>query len=153
MFWLLSSLAVTAAAPCLLVPPIEALQQLTAAEGMMQSRIATLEEAVRHQEAMKEALRTDPQLTRRLAMRDLRYGDPGEIRFVSTRHAVHSDRSARSAAPPPRIPDWVARLHPGRWAVAYRHSLSRHAVLLLALAVLTFAVCTYGPRRNFKPRP
>ena len=79
MFWVLATMGVAAAVPCILGPPIETYRALLAIEEHEESVTRRMEARITRQVSLKEALRTDPQVNLRLAQRQLAFRPRGRI--------------------------------------------------------------------------
>ena len=148
MFWTLTGMAVAAAVPCFLVPPIDAYMTLLAAEQRAQANVQHLEGLIAKQVSLQDALRTDPQVNVRLAQRELAYRPLGEMMYIE---------QSRTPTPPKPIaltggaaelqpPGWMMKLYPQHWAKIYRRQGTRYVVLSMSILLIIFALVGYGER-------
>ena len=148
MFWLLAGAGVVAAAPCFVVPPIDAYRGLLDLEARERAVVDRLEERIERQAELQNALRCDPMVNFRLAQRELRYRQPGRVAYLPnlTGAQIGYSRVPQRAEPGGHLPEWMNRLYPRRWSAVYQHSNARRSILLMSFAMIVFALATYGGR-------
>ncbi len=148
MFWVLATMGVAAAVPCILGPPIETYRALLAIEQHEESVTRRMEERITRQVSLKDALRTDPQVNVRLAQRQLAYRPPGRLASLDISGldypapVVAEVRRADSVA----LPRWMAWFVPRSFAGIYTGERTRQIVLVMSLSLIVFALVTYAPR-------
>ena len=147
MFWVLATMGVAAAAPCILGPPIETYRALRAVEQHEESVTRRMEERITRQVSLKEALRTDPQVNIRLAQRQLAYRPLGRLAYLDGSDLDYSIPVAAEVmrADPVELPRWMACFVPRSLASIYTSERTRQIVLVMSLSLIVFALVTYAP--------
>ncbi len=148
MFWVLATMGVAAAVPCILGPPIETYRALLAIEQHEESVTRRMEERITRQVSLKDALRTDPQVNLRLAQRQLAYRPLGRFAYLDTSALDDAAPSAAEVAraDPVELPRWMACFVPRSLASIYMGERTRQVVLVMSLSLIVFALVTYAPR-------
>ncbi len=148
MFWVLATMGVAAAVPCILWPPIQTYRALLAIEQHEESVTQRMEERIARQVSLKEALRTDPQVNVRLAQRQLAYRPLGRLAYLDSSSLDHSPPvlAGVTSADPVELPRWMACFVPQRLASIYTSERTRQIVLAMSLLLIVFALVTYAPR-------
>ncbi len=148
MFWTLTGMAVAAAVPCFLVPPIDAYMTLLAAEQRAQTNVQHLEALIAKQASLQEALRTDPQVNVRLAQRELAYRPLGEMMYIEQSLSPTPPKTTglTGGAAELQPPGWMMKLYPQHWAKIYRRQGTRYVVLSMSILLIIFALVGYGER-------
>lgn len=148
MFWTLTGMAVVAAVPCFLVPPIDAYMKLLAAEQRAQANVQHLEGLIAKQVSLEEALRTDPQVNVRLAQRELAYRPLGEMMYIEQFHTPTPPKPTGLTGGAAELspPGWMMKLYPQHWAKIYRRQGTRYVVLTMSVLLIVFALVGYGER-------
>ncbi len=77
--WLLMFMALSAFAPCVLLPELRTLQSLRVAEQREQHRLASMQSVVDHERRWINAIQADPVVAERLASRELGFTNPGVV--------------------------------------------------------------------------
>lgn len=77
--WLLMFMALSAFAPCVLLPEWRALQSLHVAEQREQHRLALMQSVIDHERRWINAIQADPVVAERLASRELGFTNPGVV--------------------------------------------------------------------------
>ncbi len=148
MFWLLAGMSVVVLAPCLFVPPAEALAVLAEAEVIEAAEVELLEAQVEQQLIRIEKLTSDPLLYRRLALRELGYRPRGRVQLVGYVPPAPCVREATPGDPRDIVPAWVQQFYPHEWAPVYRDPVTRQSLWYLSVAVMFLAVVMYAPKRR-----
>ena len=148
MFWVLATMGVAAAVPCILGPPIETYRALLAIEQHEESVTQRMEERITRQISFKEALRTDPQVNVRLAQRQLAYRPLGRLAYLASSSLDYPAPAAAEVtrADPVELPRWMACFVPRSLASVYMRERTRQVVLVMSLSLIVFALVTYAPR-------
>ncbi len=148
MFWVLATMGVAAAVPCILGPPIETYRALLAIEQHEEFVMRRMEERIIRQVSLKEALRTDPQVNIRLAQRQLAYRPLGRLAYLDGSGLDHAAPALARATPadPVELPRWMACFVPRSLAGIYTGERTRQVVLVMSLSLIVFALVTYAPR-------
>ncbi len=148
MFWVLATMGVVAAVPCILWPPIETYRALLAIEQHEESVTRRMEERIIRQVSLKEALRTDPQVNVRLAQRQLAYCPLGRLAYLDGSGLDYPAPAVAGVtrAEPVELPRWMACFVPRRLASIYSGQRTRQVVLVMSLSLIMFALVTYAPR-------
>ena len=148
MFWVLATMGVAAAVPCILGPPIEAYRGLLAIEQHEESVMRRMEERITRQVSLKEALRTDPQVNVRLAQRQLAYRPLGRLAYLGNSGLDYPTPvvAGVTRADPVELPRWMACFVPRSLASIYTGERTRQVVLVMSLSLIVFALVTYAPR-------
>ena len=148
MFWVLATMGVAAAVPCILGPPIETYRALLTIEQHEESVTRRMEARITHQVSLKEALRTDPQVNVRLAQRQLAYRPLGRLAYLDSSGLDYPTpvRAGVTRADPVELPRWMAYFVPGCLASIYTGARTRQIVLAMSLSLIVFALVTYAPR-------
>ena len=148
MFWVLATMGVAAAVPCILGPPIETYRALLAIEEHEESVTRRMEARITRQVTLKEALRTDPQVNLRLAQRQLAFRPLGRIAYLASSALDHPIPvvAGVTRADPVALPRWMACFVPQSFASIYTGERTRQAVLVMSLSLIVFALVTYAPR-------
>lgn len=164
MYWLLSALAFALFVPAALLPVYRDYAGWRLHRARVEAGIEALEEKVAENEAVIDALRTDPGVNARILARDLNYVAPGE-RIVRVLDTPARDDVARRAAAvraaavsvQPRedavaeLKPWEAqverRLGGGPWMQVFTDPTSRSVILVLSGILVLAAVVLYPPRR------
>ncbi len=148
MFWVLATLGVAAAVPCILGPPLETYRALLAIEQHEESVTRRMEERITRQVSLKDALRTDPQVNVRLAQRQLGYRPLGRLAYLDTSGLDYPARSVAEVtrADAVELPRWMACFVPRSLASIYMGERTRQVVLVMSLSLIVFALVTYAPR-------
>ena len=148
MFWVLATMGVAAAVPCLLARPIETYRALLAIEQHEESVTRRMEERITRQVSLKDALRSDPQVNVRLAQRQLAYRPLGRLAYLDSSGLDHATPVVVGVtrADPVELPRWMACFVPRRLASIYTGEHTRQVVLVMSLSLIVFALVTYAPR-------
>ncbi len=148
MFWVLATMGVAAAVPCILGPPIETYRALLAIEQHEESVTQRMEDRITRQVSLKEALRTDPQVNLRLAQRQLAYRPLGRLAYLDSSGLDHPAPVVAGVmrAEPVELPRWMACFVPRSFASMYTGERTRQVVLAMSLSLIVFALVTYAPR-------
>ncbi len=150
LFWALSALGIAAALPCFLVPPIEAYCGLLQVERREQAITQHLQSLIDRQDRLCEAIRTDPLVNTRLAMRELGRRPAGQQVQYLARGGLQAPPADRAALADlesaPEAPNWIEQLYPARWAMVYRDARSRQIILVLSVLLIVSALQLYTPR-------
>ncbi len=148
MFWVLATMGVAAAVPCILGPPIETYRALLAIEQHEESVARRMEERITRQVSLKEALRTDPQVNLRLAQRQLAYRPLGRLASLGNGPLDYPAPAVAGVthADPVALPRWMACFVPRSLAGIYMRESTRQVVLFMSLSLIVFALVTYAPR-------
>ncbi len=152
MFWVLATMGVAAAVPCILGPPIETYRALLSIEQHEEFVTHRMEERITRQVSLKEALRTDPQVNFRLAQRQLAYRPLGRLAYLDGSALDYPAPvvAAATRADPVELPRWMACFVPRRLASIYTGALARQVVLAMSLSLIVFALVTYAPRTRLE---
>ncbi len=148
MFWVLATMGIAAAVPCILGPPVESYRALLAIEQHEDSVMRRMEERITRQVRLKEALRTDPQVNLRLAQRQLAYRPLGRLAYLDGSDLDYPAPAVAEVTPadPVELPRWMACFVPQSLASIYTGERTRQVVLVMSLSLIVFALVTYAPR-------
>lgn len=152
MFWVLVFLASGTFAPCVLVPAWQELRALTVLESVESQGIEQLRADVRHRRRHLDALREDPMVVARVALRDLAYSRPNESTVFlpagaapPRRHRRRVVVTAESPAVLRRVLSWLPY---GDRSDVFADPARRMTLIGLSGALLVAAFVLYPPRRT-----
>lgn len=112
VFWVLVLLALSALAPCVILPEWRQYELLSLAEQAQQHRADQLKSLVDREQRLLDAMRSDPAVISRLAQRDLSFRRPHDRAFsVSVTSTTDEVPPAFVPRPPP--PTHLSRLASG----------------------------------------
>lgn len=149
LFWSLAGIGTLVALPCFVVWPIETLQQLRTTEEKQRQQVEQLRQQLDAQSRFAEAMRLDPMVTKRLALRDLGYGVPGHRTVLCQRPPYHTQRPspAEPETGTPLLPRWIEAIYPRSVAALYRFGPNRTLLMTMSLSLILFALVVYDPRK------
>lgn len=157
MFWVLLLLGFATFAPCVLLPAWVRYEEMYQQEQVMTARVDALKKEKVRQERTIGALRTDPAVNERVAVRELRYKRPGERMENVTIEAGH-DESLDIIEPihvnvvihepqPPALAAWLNRFLPELpLREVFCASPSREVSLSMSIGMMVLAFWLYSPR-------
>ncbi len=150
MFWVLATMGVAAAVPCILGAPIETYRALLAIEKHEEAVTRRMEERITRQVSLNEALRTDPQVNIRLAQRQLAYRPLGRLAYLDSSALDYPTPAVAKVtqADPVELPRWMACFVPRSFASMYTGERTRQVVLAMSLSLIVFALVTYAPSKR-----
>jgi len=155
MFWVLTGMAVTIFAPCVLVPVWIEAEEVRAYERSLAGVIGGLEAQITENDARTEALRADPLVNDRISRRELNHRSngeritafsPEELKSLPLRMSesagVETEQQNQTApgwalAVQRWLPDWP-------WRKLFAESPNRTVMLLMAAGLLLSAFFLYG---------
>jgi hypothetical protein len=159
MFWFLLLLAFSVFAPCVLLPAWMRYGEIARQEQVMTARVGAMKSAQEQQMRTIQALRTDPAVNERVALRELRYRRPGEAMVAvegnggkeETLQAVEPIK-VEVAVKSPEPPEPIARLsrHVADWPLqaVFCESPNREVSLTMSIGLMVVAFWLYAmPRR------
>jgi hypothetical protein len=152
MFWILFALAVAAFAPCVLLPEWRDYQAARVAEEVGIRENARLRVEFDQQQRTLDAVRNDPAVIERLAIRELAYGKPGEVAMPvaasieAEEPAAVPDPIAAPSPPAPieRVLAWVPFAADDN---IFCDPSTRRLIMGLCGALLVSAFILFPPRR------
>jgi len=157
MFWFLLLLAFSVFAPCVLLPVWVRYAELYRQEQVMAARVAAIEATRERQLRTIEALRTDPAVNERVALRELRYSRPGAKMKTTNPEALRGESlkalepiEAKVTLKKPEVPPVVARLQRDlpKWPLraVFCESPSREVCLGISIALMALGFWLYARR-------
>jgi len=176
MFWTLLAMGFATLAPCVLLPVWNDLQRWLQAEQTLTTTVAALQADLARGRRIMDALRTDPAVNERLAMRELGYErpdveivdlDPPGMRIESIRPRsqgpvplaapgrgacgpAQADPIPPQPAPPfAGLAAWLERWLPDwPWSALFCQSRTRYVMLAMSLGLIAGAFILYSRDGN-----
>lgn len=147
--WILIFMALSAFAPCVLLPELRSYQAMRMAEEAQQHRMDSLQRTVDREHRLLEALRSDPAVIARAAQRELRFKKPGDrqVRVSVTPTGKASDEAITpKAVPAPRpLVRAAAYLPKYNYDRIFCDDRARLVIMAMSVALMLLAICL--PRR------
>jgi len=152
MFWLLVGLAAVVFAPCVLLPVWRDYQALQYSEQVERAGLAQARGELQRHKRHLEALQSDPAVIARVARRELRYRDPGEIAIPVSIPAEPAEQPVPlmlESVEPPASVAWVVRKLPeGDYDRLFCTGPTRTLLMCLSGGLLVSAFVLHSPRRT-----
>ena len=159
VFWLLFLLAVTAFAPCVILPAWRDYQATRRVEQLEQAEVRRMQAGLDRQHRLADALRSDPSVITRAAQRELGYTKPGELWVDVTPSELTPEAPAPQAqavtqVEPPAPLSWLTRRLPALdYDAVFCDPSTRAIIMTMSGGVLMAAFALFPPRRRTGPPP
>ena len=152
--WVLLLMGLFAFAPCVILPDWRNYQALHMAQQVEQHHLERMQSLVDQERRRLEAVQSDPAVVARLAKRDLRYRDPGEIAVRvdlppqgETGDASTVDPFVPEPVSPPgifgRLADYLPQ-YPYDQVFCDEHT--RIVLMTMALVMIVLGLCLHPPK-------
>ena len=154
VFWLLFALAVTAFAPCVILPAWRDYQATRRVEQLEQVEVQRMQAGLDRQRRLADALRSDPSVITRAAQRELGYTKPGELWVDVTPSDLMPDAPAPQAqvvtpVEPPAPLKWLTGCLPALdYDAVFCDPSTRAIIMTMSGGVLMAAFALFPPRRR-----
>ncbi len=148
--WLLLTIALGTFTPCVLLPEWRAYQAIRVAEQAEQHRVESLRRLVERERRLLDAIQTDPEVTARLAQRELGFRRVGER---AVRIDVHPGQIKGDVGfvpthvpPPPALSRLASHLPDYDYDAVFCDDECRPVIIAMSVGLMFFAVCLPRPR-------
>ncbi len=150
VFWLLTALAFSTFAPCVILPEWKRYEALSIQEQLERHRVTELQRAVDREKRLLEAIRTDPAVVTRLAQRDLGLSRRNERAILVSVPSASTAPADEFVPTPPEPPALVAKatslLPQYDYIGLFCDNRTRFPILVLSVALMALAFALFGQR-------